>query len=152
GVSRLSRAAASMQYAVAIQATAQTFSANLARPGGILSSATHLGDDARARLKQEWDLAFNGRERGKVAVLGGGMTWYPMTAMTAEDAQLVEARRFSVEDIGRIFGVPTWLLGDPNRATFASAREASRSFAVLTLAPWARRVEAAFQATVLGPQ
>ena len=36
--------------------------------------------------------------------------------------------------------------------TFASAREAMRSFAMLTLQPWANRVEKAFQATVLAPQ
>src|SRR5262245_59711069 len=41
---------------------------------------------------------------------------------------------------------------DSTRMTFASAREATRSFATLTLAPWVARVEAAFQATVLGPQ
>lgn len=36
--------------------------------------------------------------------------------------------------------------------TFASAREAMRSFAILTLQPWANRVRKAFQASVLTPQ
>ena len=47
---------------------------------------------------------------------------------------------------------PPWLLGDSTRMTFASAREAMRSFATLTLQPWAKRVESAFQASVLQPQ
>jgi HK97 family phage portal protein len=72
--------------------------------------------------------------------------------MSAEDAQLVEARAWSVGDIARIFGVSPWLLGDASRMTFASAREAMRSFAMLTLQPWARRVEAAFQSSVLPPE
>jgi phage portal protein BeeE len=50
----------------------------------------------------------------------------------------------------RVFGVPVWLLQNTKTTTFASAREASRSFATLTLAPWCARIEAAFQATVLG--
>jgi hypothetical protein len=45
-----------------------------------------------------------------------------------------------------------WLLGNASRMTFASARKAMRSFAMLSLQPWARRVEAAFQASVLAPQ
>jgi HK97 family phage portal protein len=142
-----------MRYAVDIQSNAQAFSGNLARPGGVLSVPGNISDDNAARTKQDWESAYGPRsERGKVAILKGGMTWTALAPMTAEDAQLVETRRFSVEDIGRIFGVPTWLLGDPSRATFASSREASRSFASLTLAPWCARVEAAFQATVLAPQ
>jgi HK97 family phage portal protein len=75
-----------------------------------------------------------------------------MSLMSAEDAQLVEARQWSVGDVARIFGVSPWLLGDSTRMTFASAREAMRSFAMLTLQPWANRVEKSFQSTVLGPQ
>jgi HK97 family phage portal protein len=97
-------------------------------------------------------VAFSGGQRGRTALLSGGLKWTPLVPMTAEDAQLVEARQWSVGDVARIFGVSPWLLGDSTRMTFASAREATRSFATLTLAPWVARVEAAFQATVLGPQ
>jgi len=153
GVSRLQRAAGAMGYAIQIQATAQTFSANLARPGGTLTTEQNMSDDNKARLKQEWDGAFGLRaERGKTAVLTGGMKWQGLSLMSAEDAQLVEARAWSVGDIARIFGVSPWLLGDSSRMTFASAREAMRSFAMLTLQPWANRVEKAFQASVLAPQ
>jgi HK97 family phage portal protein len=153
GVSRLQRAAGATSYAVSIQSTAQSFSSNLARPGGLLSSEQHIADDLAKRYKQEWDAAFGPRsERGKTAVLGGGMKWTALMPMTAEDAQLIEARQWSVGDVARIFSVSPWLLGDSSRMTFASAREAMRSFAMLTLQPWARRVEAAFQASVLAPQ
>jgi HK97 family phage portal protein len=91
-------------------------------------------------------------EKGKTAVLSGGKKWQGMSLMSAEDAQLVEGRAWSVGDIARIFGVSPWLLGDASRMTFASAREAMRSFAMLTLSPWARRVKAAFQAMVLAPK
>ena len=97
GVSRLQRAGAAMSYAVQIQSTAQAFSSNLARPGGVLTSETHISDENIKRLKQEWDSAFGQRaEKGKTAVLGGGMKWQGLTLMSAEDAQLVEARAWSV--------------------------------------------------------
>jgi HK97 family phage portal protein len=152
GVSRLHRAAAAMSYAVSIQSSAQVFSGNIARPGALLTSDIKIADAQAERLKQDWDAAFGGGQRGRTALLSGGLRWQPLVPMTAEDAQLVEARQWSVGDVARIFGVSPWLLGDSTRMTFASAREATRSFATLTLAPWCARVEAAFQATVLAPQ
>jgi HK97 family phage portal protein len=155
GVPRLQRAAGAMAYAVQIQTTAQSFSANLARPGGLLTTDQNMSDENKARLRQDWDTAFgqnNTTGRGRTAVLTGGMKWQGMSLMSAEDAQLVEARQWSVGDVARIFGVSPWLLGDSTRMTFASAREAMRSFAMLTLQPWANRVEKSFQSTVLGPQ
>jgi HK97 family phage portal protein len=71
--------------------------------------------------------------------------------LTAEDVQLIQARQWSVGDIARIFGVSPWVLGDSSRMTFASAREATRSHATLSLSPWASRVERAFSASVLTP-
>lgn len=140
GVSRLQRAGGAMSYAVKIQSTAQAFSANLSRPGGMPTTEQHISPELKAQLKLDWGLAFGQRaELGRTAVLSGGMKWEGLSLMSAEDAQLVEARAWSVGDIARIFGVSPWLLGDSSRMTFASAREAMRSFAMLTLQPWARR-------------
>jgi len=112
-----------------------------------------MSEENKTRLKQEWDGAFGpGPGKGRTAVLSNGMTWSGLSLMSAEEAQLVEARAWSVGDIARIFGVSPWLLGDSSRMTFASAREAMRTFAMLTLQPWANRVEKAFQASVLAPQ
>jgi HK97 family phage portal protein len=154
GVSRLQRAGAAMGYAISIQSSAQAFSGNIARPGGVLSVPGNISDDLTTRMKQDWEAAYGPKaERGKVAILKGGTTWTPMSPMTAEDAQLIEARQWSVSDVARIMGVPPWLLGASDRtSTFASAREAMRSFAMLTLQPWANRVQSAFQASVLGPE
>src|SRR5262249_25702111 len=143
-----------MAYAVQIQRQAQVFSQNAVRPSGTLNTPNHLSDDVKTRLKQDFDSVYSpgGGNFGKVAVLSGGMGWQPFNTMTDEDTALIEARQWSVGDVARIFGISPWLLGDSTRMTFASAREAMRSFAMLTLQPWARRIETAFQATVLTPQ
>lgn len=152
GRPRLQRAGAAMAYAISIQSSAQTFSANISRPGGTLNSPGKVSEATANRLTQEWDENYNGRRRGKTAMLPEGLEFKPLTPLTAEDSQLVESRQWSVGDIARIFNVSPWLLGDSSRMTFASAKEATRSFATLTLAPWVARVEAAFQSTVLGSQ
>ena len=61
-------------------------------------------------------------------------------------------RRFTVEDVGRIFSVPAFLLGDPTRSTYASAKESGRQFAMQALAPWVAKLQRAFSASVLAPQ
>ena len=53
--------------------------------------------------------------------------------MSAEDAQLVSHREFSVQDVARILSVPLFMLGDGVCATYASARKSSRQFAVQAL-------------------
>ena len=94
-------------------------------------------------------IAFNGRERGKVAVLPSGANYSALSMMSASDAQIIDHRNFSMADIARIFGCPPWLFADPSRATFASASAAMKAFSLTTLLPWTKKIEAAFAQTVL---
>lgn len=149
GVSRLTRAAGALQIALDLQTQSSVFLQNAARPGGTISPTTNLADEQRRKMKEEWDLAFRGREYGKVAVLPAGATYAALNMMSAEDAQLVAHRNFSVADVCRIFSVPPWLLADPTRATLASATAAMRSFTLTGLLPWIRKLEAAFAQSVL---
>ena len=153
GVPRLHRAGASVAYALSIQTAAQTFSANASRPGGTLNAPGKLSRETAERLAVDWDLNFGLGRKGKTAVLPEGLTWQALGALTAEDVATDCLPKFQRGDIARVFGVPGWVLGDPQRAaTYASSREAARAFATQALAPWATRIERAFQATVLGPQ
>jgi hypothetical protein len=49
-------------------------------------------------------------------VLYGGMDAKTLS-LTAKDAQLLESRKFQVEDIARAFGVPPWMLGSMEKTT-----------------------------------
>ena len=74
GTPRLQRASAAMAYAIQIQRTAQSFSANLSRPRGTLSMEGNMSEENAARLKADWQAAFGPRaERGKATVLSGGI-------------------------------------------------------------------------------
>ena len=50
------------------------------------------------------------------------------------------------------FSVPPHILADPQRSTFASAREASRQFTTQTLSPWVSKLQRCFAMSVLGVQ
>lgn len=152
GVSRLTRAAGALGIALDLQRNSATFMTNASRPGGYLTTPNHMNDDIRARNKQEWDVAYRGEELGRIALLSGGMEYKNLGLLTAEDAELVAQRNFSVADVARIFGVPPWLLADPSRATFASSSAAMKAFTMTTLLPWTRKVESAFAQSVLSTQ
>lgn len=83
---------------------------NALRPGGVLTAPGHITDEAAARLKALFEASFTGSNVGRLAVLGDGLTFEPMT-MTADDAQLIEQLKWTVEDVARAFHYPMYKLG-----------------------------------------
>ena len=73
-------------------------------------------------------------------ILSDGLTWQGL-GFSPEDAELLASRKFSVEEIARLFAVPPPMIGDLSHGTFTNSREAGRWFAMHTLAPWARKIE-----------
>ena len=80
-------------------------------------------------------------------VLEGGMTFKPV-AISPEDSELLASRKFSVEEICRVFQVPPPMVQDLSHGTFTNSREAARWFCQFTLTPWIRKIEAEFARSV----
>src|SRR5690606_35791132 len=80
--------------------------------GGFLSTDKRLNHDEAKVIKERWQNAVGGVHRShEVAVLGFGMNFEPIT-VKPQEAQFIETRRFSVEQVARIFGVPPFILMD----------------------------------------
>lgn len=64
-------------------------------------------------------------------------------SLSAEDAQLLEARKFQVVDIARAFGVPPHMIGETSGASAVGAgyEEQGRNFIAYTLQSHLRRIE-----------
>jgi HK97 family phage portal protein len=75
-------------------------------------------------------------------VLQGG-TKASTISLTAADAQLLETRRFHVEDIARSFGVPPWMIGAMDKQTSwgSGVEQAGIGFVVYTLNPHLHRIQ-----------
>jgi HK97 family phage portal protein len=115
---------------------------NGAKVGGLLSTDSNLNDEQRKALRTSWQETHGGNENAyKTAVLWGGMKWTPM-AMQNDQAQLIEQRRFQVEEICRAFRVLPIMLGYADKtATYASAEQMFIAHVVHTLGPWYARIE-----------
>lgn len=110
GLSPLYAAALPAMAGLAISQNTNNFWGNAARPSGILTAPGAIGDDTAKRLKDYWQTNFTGSNAGRVAVLGDGLKFEPMT-MTAVDAQLVDQLKWSSTTICSVFHVPPFKVG-----------------------------------------
>ncbi len=130
---------------------ARTFR-NGARPSGAVSSEGALSDQAFARLRADLQERYEGVENaGRVILLEEGLKFSPIT-MSSTDAQFIETRRYTREDIAQMFGVPPFLLGDTTKATAwgSGLEQIMLGFNRFTLGPWLTLWEQAVNRDVIG--
>ncbi|MFN6976565.1 MAG: phage portal protein [Gemmobacter sp.] len=99
---------------------AQTFSAsfleNMARPDFALQTKGDLTDEQFARLQDQLAQHRGAARAGHPMVLEGGLDIKTLT-MPLEEMQLLETRKFQVEEIARAFGVQPFMIGHTDKAT-----------------------------------
>lgn len=151
GLSPIASAQNSFSRAQARSDYDQAFYQNGARPGGVLQHPGKLSDNAYNRLRKDWEARHQGPERaGKVAILEEGMA-YSSIAIPQTDQQFLETQKFDANQIAAIFRVPSHMVNDLERATFANIAEKGQEFVDYTLAPWFRVWEDAIHRDLLTP-
>jgi HK97 family phage portal protein len=141
GKSRLQRAREAFGNAIATERFASATYRNGATLSGVLMHPDQLDEPASERLRKSFEEIHKGADNaGKVAVLEEGLKWQ-QTSVSPEDAQMLESRRFSVEAVCRMFGVPPQLVGDTSKVAYSNMIEAGRHFARFCLAPWCSKWE-----------
>jgi HK97 family phage portal protein len=140
GENIIARAAKTLGVAAAQERFAGSYFGQGAQPGGVLKATGKVSDTAYERLKADWAEKRKGPENAhKPLILEEGMTW-EQTAVDPEKSQLVESRKFSVEDICRWLRVPPHMVQQLDRATFSNIEHQSIEFTRYTLTPWERRL------------
>jgi HK97 family phage portal protein len=147
GRSRISRAREALGNAQALQDWSSSMWRNGLKPSGWFTASTYLKEPDRVRAQAIIDSYAGSMNAGRPVLLEGGWKW-ETAASTLADAETLASRRFSVEEICRVFGVPPPIVQDLSHGTFTNSREAARWFAQFTLAPWARKIEAEFRRSV----
>lgn len=103
-----------------LASNAQTFSSrflkNAARPDLALETSGNLSNEQLDRLQEFIDKHTGPENAGRPMLLEGGLQ-AKMLSMPMEDMQLIETRRFQVEEIARIYGVPPFMIGHTDKTT-----------------------------------
>ncbi|WP_292450800.1 phage portal protein [Methylibium sp.] len=137
-------ARAAVGNALAMDEYSGKFFANGAHPSMVLTAAGKMSQDQIDRLQAAFVNKYAGMDNAHriPLVLTEGLQAKEIS-LSAEDAQLLEARKFQVIDIARAFGVPPHMIGETSASTsWGSGIESmSRGFVTYTLQPHLVRIE-----------
>jgi HK97 family phage portal protein len=134
-------------YSVHAGALAETeytnkFFENGAAPSGVIEVDGELGDIAYERLKSSFQQSYGGVQNvGKTPIMESGAKYKTIT-ISPRDAMIIEKKKLTVADIARIYSVPTHLLYDLDRATYASVENLSQEFISYGIKPRVELLEA----------
>lgn len=119
GTSTLSACRAVFDDAMAAETAAGAMFRNGVNPSGILSTKpdTKLTTEQRDQLESHLQAKYVGSLRqGRPMLLDNGLSWQQLS-IDPQDAQMLESRKFSGEEICRIFGVPPAMVGFGDKAS-----------------------------------
>ena len=153
GVSRIEQSKESLGLGLALEEYAAQFFGNGAYAGGVLEFPDKLSPEQRKEIRDTWNQMHQGPRRAhRVGMLWGGGKFNPLT-VDPTNSQLVDQRKFAVEEIARIFRVPPFMLGVSENAAmaFASIEQQQLFFRQHTIQPYVEMLEDHFQALLSNP-
>lgn len=151
GISPIAYARESIGLALATEKFGGQLFRNGAKMGGVLEHPGKLSKEAYERLKGSFDEAHSGENAHKTALLEEGMK-FSKVAMTADDSQFLDTRKYQRSEIASIFRVPSHMINDLEKATFSNIEQMSLEFVNFSLMPWLVRIEKAIKRDLLSPQ
>ncbi|PIL11687.1 histone H1 [Puniceibacterium antarcticum] len=110
GLSAIKYGVQSLGSAIAADETAARVFANGLMASGVLESENTLTPEQREQLQKHLQTYVSSDRAGKIMTLEAGLK-YRQLQINPEDAQLLETRRFQVEDVCRWFGTPPVVIG-----------------------------------------
>jgi hypothetical protein len=102
----------------------------------VLTSDKPIKPEKAARIKTTWEELHQGLTRAhRIAVLEDGLKFNPIS-VNPVDAQLLESRKFQVEEQCRWFRMPPHMIQHLERSTNNNIEHQSREFLMFTMLPW----------------
>jgi HK97 family phage portal protein len=133
-------------------AARQTF-VNGMRPDGQIVFKEFLTADQREQLEEKLIKKYLGAiNAGRPYIAEGGAEWKALS-INPEDAQMLETRGFSVDEVCRFFGVPPFMIGHTEKSTSwgTGLAEQVLGFQKFTLRRRLKRVEQSIEKQLLTP-
>ncbi len=132
-------------------AASSTFSKGL-MPTTAITYPSTLKPDQRNDARQTLESLSGAVNAGRPVILEAGSE-IKTIGINPADAQLLESRAFSVEEICRWFRVPPFMVGHAEKSTSwgTGIEQQMIGFLTFTLGPWLRRIEQAISKDLLSP-
>lgn len=131
----------SLGYAKNLDKFGSKFFENGTQLTGYLKTDKVLSDKAIERIKKSWNTKYAGVENSNsVAMLEEGMTFQPIN-ISPEQAQFLQSRKFTKNEIAAWFKLPPHMIGDLERATFSNIEHQNINFVQFSLLPYVVNIE-----------
>lgn len=141
GVSPLEALAVTLSGENAAQRFGISSFGNAARPASFIKSERNLTKQQRKELREEIEQNYGGPENAfKVALLDNGLDWKPLS-FSAEQAQLVDSRKLSREEVCAAYDIPPPMVGILDHATYSNIDQQHWMLYMDTLAPICKLIE-----------
>ena len=141
GLSALEYARETLGLGIAAERHGAKLFVNGANPGGALETEQTLTDEVFERVKTSWNEKHTGLENShKVAILEGGLKWTSVT-MTNTDAQWLENRKHTDNQICGLLRVPPHKIAILDRSTNNNIEHQSLDYVNDGLMPHLNRIE-----------
>lgn len=127
GLSPLFAATLSSSQGLKIQRSQNKFWQDGARPSGILTAPGDIKQETAEQLKAYWETNFSGNNVAKIAVLGDGLKYEPMT-MTSVDAQLVDQLQITGREVCAVYHVPPYKAGVTDPPSYNNIEALDRAY------------------------
>lgn len=152
GLNPLAYARNSVGVGLAAEGSVSKIYANGGKPSGILTIDKVLKDDQRVAVKKNFDDLSHG-ESQRLFVLEAGMKWQQVS-LSPQDIELLQSRRFQIEDICRFWGVPSVLVNDTQSSTAwgSGVQQIVQGFYKMTLRPHMKRLQDNMRISLLKPE
>lgn len=149
GLSALQYARETLGLGIAAERHGAKLFVNGANPGGALETEQTLTDEVFERVKSSWNEKHTGLENShKVAILEGGLKWTSVT-MTNTDAQWLENRKHTDNQICGLLRVPPHKVAILDRSTNNNIEHQSLDYVNDGLMPHLNRIENRIRVSLL---
>ena len=119
---------------------------------GVLQTDGKLSETAYARVKEYLsEFKSGGKNAGSFMLLEEGLK-YASARMTNKDAEFVELKKQAIRDASAIWGVPSFQLGDGEKANYSSQEEQNNFFLFSTMMSRAKLIANEFNNKLLTPE
>lgn len=115
--------------------------------GGLVTTEEDIDDEQAKVIKASLRANIQGAEHaGDIAFVNRALKFSPWS-MSAVDAQFLQSRAFQVDEVARMYGVPSHLLNSIEKQTSWGTGIAEQNLALAryTLMSWTSRIESALQ-------
>jgi HK97 family phage portal protein len=144
GVSRVTAMKENLALGKSLEMYAANFFGNSTTLQGVIEYPNALTQEQAESLRNSFDNSHKGwRKSGRTGILSGGAT-FKATQADPEKSQALEARRMAVEDVARIWRIPSHMLNLPGTNTYSSVEQNMLAFVTHTLRPYVTLLEESF--------